>query len=189
VRVNGIAVPLFYVSPTQINFQLPWELAGQTQASVTVTTGSAASTPASLTVAAAGPGVFTTNSSGSGQAAALISGTAFVAAPAGTFPGSRPVSRGEFLSIYCTGLGAVTNQPTTGQSGPAGTSLAFTSATPVVMIGGAPATVVFSGLAPGFVGLYQVDVKVPQQSTIGNQVPITVSVGGVTSNVATIAIQ
>jgi len=75
------------------------------------------------------------------------------------FRGSRPAKPGEFLSIYCTGLGDVNNQPVLGSASPSN-PLASTLATPVVTIGGQTAQVLFSGLAPGFVGLYQVNVKV-----------------------------
>lgn len=91
------------------------------------------------------------------------------------------------MQIYCTGLGAVTNQPATGA--PAlSAPLSWTAATPTVSIGGATAPVVFSGLAPGEVGLYQVDAQVPSGIAAGAAVPVTISVGGATSNTATLVI-
>jgi uncharacterized protein (TIGR03437 family) len=62
--------------------------------------------------------------------------------------------------LYATGLGAVDNRPATGE-GPPADAIARTRATPVVRIGGAPAQVLFSGLAPGFPGVYQLNVRVP----------------------------
>jgi uncharacterized protein (TIGR03437 family) len=59
---------------------------------------------------------------------------------------------------------------------------------PTVTIGGRNADVSFSGLAPGFVGLYQVNVKVPDGAAPGNAVPVVLTIGGATSNTATIAI-
>ena len=92
------------------------------------------------------------------------------------------------LLIYCTGLGGVTNQPPTGS--PALSSLlSKTMTTPIVTIGGAPADVQFSGLAPGLVGLYQVNAAVPAAAAKGNAVPVVVSIGGVMSNAATISVQ
>ena len=60
------------------------------------------------------PGIYATNGSGTGQGAVQIANTTFFAAPPGMFPGSRPVQPGEYISIYATGLGAVTNQPASG---------------------------------------------------------------------------
>jgi uncharacterized protein (TIGR03437 family) len=67
--------------------------------------------------------------------------------------------------------------------------LSMTIATPTVSIGGADALVVFSGLAPGAMGLYQVNVQVPQGASVGDAVRLTLSVGGVASNSVTIAVQ
>ena len=79
------------------------------------------------------------------------------------------------------------NQPGTGSPG-LSDPLSW-STTPTVMIGGAPADVWFSGLAPGYVGLYQVNAQVPAGSATGHEVPVVVSIGGVDSNAVTIAVQ
>jgi uncharacterized protein (TIGR03437 family) len=118
----------------------------------------------------------------------VIANSASLAAPSGAFPGSRPARAGEFLSIYCTGLGAVSNRPTLGSAAPSN-PLAQTSATPTVSIGGVNAQVIFSGLAPGFVGLYQVNVRVPETAPVGAAVPLILTIGGVQSNTATIAVE
>ena len=57
------------------------------------------------------------------------------------------------------------------------------------MIGGVSADVSFSGLAPGLVGVYQINVNVPDGVASGNAVPVTLAIGGVTSNTVTIAVQ
>jgi len=145
------------------------------------------STTVSVLIGPIAPALFTTNAQGTGQASALIAGTASVVAPAGTFPGSRPARPGEFISIYCTGLGDVTNRPGLGSASPT-IPLATTLTTPTVTIGGVAATVAFSGLAPGFVGLYQVNVQVPAIAQAGAAIPIILAIGGFTSNPATIAI-
>ena len=85
-----------------------------------------------------------------------------------------------------SGLGAVTNPPADG-SPSTGTSL--TTATPIVSIGGVPATVTYSGLAPGEVGLYQMNIVVPAGTMTGNAVPIMVSIGNENANPVTIAVQ
>jgi uncharacterized protein (TIGR03437 family) len=185
--INGNAVPLFFVSPTQINFQIP--LPGLLSGTVPLTiVQGAQTTQISIAIRPYSPALFTTNSQGTGQASTLIAGTTSLAAPEGAFPDSRPAKPGEFLSIYCTGLGAVTNIPNLGAPSPSN-PLAATSATPTVTIGGVSAPVSFSGLAPGFVGLYQVNVKVPDGIAPGDAVPLIVTIGGVPSNTATIAVQ
>jgi uncharacterized protein (TIGR03437 family) len=189
VRVNGIPAPLFYVSPSQINFQLPWELSGQSQVSVSVTVGASSTVPVSLALGGFTPGIFTTRNSGGGQGAVLISGTSSIAAPDGFLPGSHPVDRGGYIAIYCTGLGPVTRQPSSGAGAGSAESLSFTGVQPVVFIGGVSAQVVFSGLAPGFVGLYQVNVLVPPQTVPSSQVPLYLTVGGAVSNTVTIAVR
>jgi uncharacterized protein (TIGR03437 family) len=85
------------------------------------------------------------------------------------------------------GLGAVSNQPSDGAASPS-SPLARTAATPVVTIGNVPATVSFSGLAPGFVGEYQVNALVPASVTAGSAVPVAISIGGAASNTVTIVV-
>ena len=186
LRMNGIAAPLFYVSSGQINFQVPWELSGQTQASLTATVEGVTSATVTVPLAPFGPGIFPVSQAG--QGAILIVNTASLAAPEGAFPGSRPATRGEYISIYSTGLGPVTNQPATGVKA-SGDPLSLTITTPLVNIGGVPASVVFSGMAPGFFGLYQLNVQVPEGAPTGDAVPVVLSIGGETSNTATIAVQ
>jgi uncharacterized protein (TIGR03437 family) len=82
----------------------------------------------------------------------------------------------------------VYNQPPTGQPAPAN-PLAQTTTNPIVTIGGVPAMVSFSGMAPGYVGLYQVNALVPEGSAVGSAVPVTISIGGATSNTVTISVQ
>jgi uncharacterized protein (TIGR03437 family) len=188
VRLNGVAAPLFYVSPTQINFQVPWELAGQSQVSVSVTTGTTSSPPVSLSLPAFSPGIFTMNSSGAGQGAVVIAGTSSIAAPEGALPAAHPVDRGDYIAIYCTGLGLVTNRPDSGASG-GSDPLALTITSPTVAIGGLPTPVLYAGLAPGFVGLYQVNVQVPDQLAPGARVPVVLTIAGNVSNTVFVAVR
>jgi len=188
VQLDGFPAFVLGVSPGQINFQVPWELAGHSQAALTISSGGVMSNPGTISLSAYSPGIFSTDSSGRGQGAVLLAGTAFVAAPSGTFPGARPVSRGDFISIFCTGLGPVTNQPKSG--GPASSDpLSITATTPTVTIGTAEAPVVFSGLAPYFVGLYQVNAQVPASAPTGDAIPLALNIGGLNSNTVTIAVQ
>jgi len=186
-QVGNFSASLFFVSPSQVNLQVPWEMASHPQAMVNATVGAAAiSTQQMITIEAFAPGIFTLNEPGSSQGVVLIAGTQWLAAPAKT-GGRKPVAAGKFVSIYCTGLGAVSNQPATGfaaKSDP----LSFTTTTPTVTIGGIVANVSFSGLAPGNVGLYQVNVQVPVGTPAGDAVPVILKIGGVTSNTVTIAV-
>jgi len=182
VSANGILAPLFYVSAAQINFQVPWEMLGQTQANIVVTVNGSSSTAQTVGLYGPNPGIFTLNASGAGQGAIQIANTAIFAAPA------RPAMRGEYLTIYCSGLGDVSPRPATGAPAPI-SPLSNTVVSPYVTIGGVIAPLSFSGLAPGFVGLYQVNVQVPNAAPSGGQVPVGISIGGVSSNVVTIAVQ
>lgn len=187
VLINGIPVPLFFVSPGQINFQIPWQLQGVTQASLSIV-GTGYNETRPINLAGSNPGMFATNQQGNGQGAILISNTPFFAAPSGAFAGSRPVQRGEFVSIFCTGLGPAFNQPPSGATASADAP-SITATAPTVNIGGQPAQISFSGLAPGSVGLYQVDAEVPANAPSGNAVPVVLTIGGVTSNTVTIAVE
>jgi uncharacterized protein (TIGR03437 family) len=179
---------LFYVSPLQINFQVPFlQVFGSQQTTLTVTQGELSST-FTITLVPYAPALFTVNSQGSGQAAALLNSTGGLAAPNGAFLGSRPAQRGEVVALFCTGLGSVSDAPDPGA--PAlSDPLSRTLATPTVTLGGQLATVSFSGLAPGYVGLYQVNIRVPDAAPSGSAVPVILSIGGVTSNTATIAVE
>src|ERR1700693_3078812 len=101
---------------------------------------------------------------------------------------TNPTTPGSYIQIYCTGLGPVTNQPPTGGSALV-SPLSATTTSPTVTIGGTAATVVFSGLAPGAIGEYQVNVQVPASAPSGNAVPVVISIGGVNSNPVTISVQ
>ena len=190
VQVNGMAAPLIFVSPNQINLQLPWEVMAQTEVSVTVTRDNQTSNSFRAGLGPFNPGLFAINAQGSGQGAALISGTGMLAAPSGSVSGrsSRAAVRGEFISMFATGLGATTNRPASG-AGAKAEVLSSTMANSSVTIGGIPATVSFSGLAPGFVGLYQIDVRVPESVPPGNATPVALTIGGQVSNTVTIAVQ
>ncbi len=187
--IGGQAAPVFFVSPGQANLQLPWEVEGRARVDVIARAGDLLSAPVSASVAAFSPGVFTLDQSGSGQAAVLVAGSgATPAAPRGSYPNARPARIGETLEIFAAGLGAVTNRPASGAPSPAA-PLAQTVETPTVIVDVEPARVVFSGLAPGFVGLYQVNAELVGDFPSGDAVPLRLTIGGVESNQTTIAIE
>src|SRR5581483_9908195 len=90
---------------------------------------------------------------------------------------TNPAVRGGTVQLYLNGLGPVNSQPASGSAGPQNAT-SRTTATPTITIGGQNATVSYSGLAPGYVGLYQVNVVVPSGISTGLQ-QITCSIGGV----------
>jgi uncharacterized protein (TIGR03437 family) len=97
-----------------------------------------------------------------------------------------PARPSEFLLIYCTGLGPLRITVNSGQTAPSVPPLAETVYSPTVSIAGLSANVTYSGLAPGFVGLYQIKVQVPAGLSAGTQ-PVQISALGVASNIAMIA--
>jgi adhesin/invasin len=179
VLVNGVAAPLFYVSPSQINFQMPSEPVG-TGVSVVVVSGGINSLSATVNIAMAGPGIFTANSNGQGQAAVLNQDYSANSA-------QNPAAAGSVIQIFATGLGLTNPAIAAGQPGPS-SSLANTVSTPLVTLNGVSAAVGFSGLAPGFVGLYQVNVTIPP-GTASGAASLQIQINGQSSNTATVAIK
>lgn len=166
--------PLFAVDNVngqqQINFQVPWEVAGHANATIAVSNNGTMGSALNVPVLAAQPGIFSYSSGGSTFGAILHADFQL----ADTV---HPAAAGETILIYCTGLGAVNNPPADGAAGSGQTTLA----TPAVTIGGSNAAVSFSGLAPGFVGLYQVNAVVPSGLASGNH-PVVIQISGATSN-------
>ena len=188
VKLAGIALPVYFVNATQVNALVPWELnPNTTQSLQVVRRGSTAATPLNVSVADRSPGIYTATQDGQGQGAIVIAGTGTLVAPTGS--GSRPASRGEYIEIYATGLGPVTNTPANGAPAPSREPLARTTLQPVITIGGVTAQPIFSGLAPGFVGLYQVNVQVPANAPVGNQINVSLAIGNAVSNTVSIAIR
>jgi trimeric autotransporter adhesin len=187
VFLGGVALPLQFVGPNQINALIPASVAVDSQQPLVVQRDLTQAAPTSVTIADTQPGIYTANQQGTGQGAVLTSDNS-LDAPTGAFPGAHPATRGDYIQIYCTGLGAVTNPPASGAAAPSA-PLSFTVNTVTASIGGIAAPVLFSGLAPGFIGLYQVNVTVPAGAPVGGTVPLTLSVGSATSNAATVAIQ
>ena len=200
--MGGQALPLSYVGETQVNAVVPQGLNPNASYQLVVARGATRSVPAAVTVTALQPGIYTADTSGSGQGIVAIAGTSLLAGVAGA--GSRPVQSGsEFLVIFCTGLGAV--QGTGGEAPPAdgaGAPLGVlyrTKAVVTVTIGGVNVPVLFAGLTPSLVALYQVNVAVPAGLGAGNAagsvVPVVVTLtdpdtgAKIASNSVTVAVQ
>ena len=188
VLVGDREAPLFYVGPGQVNAQVPADLAPNRQLQVVVETNGVPSAPEPLETASSRPGIFTLGGEFGDQGAILIGNTNRLAMPVTPGVSSEPVSQGGVISIYATGLGATEPPVASGQPSPGG-PLAIVTATPTMLIGGQNAPVSFAGLAPGFVGVYQVNAEVPAGTSPGDAVPVVIIQGGVESNTATIAVQ
>jgi uncharacterized protein (TIGR03437 family) len=157
VFVAGVASPLLYVSPSQINFQVPsaTPLGPQEIQVVRASTGQVIASWI-FRIDAVSPGLFTANATGAGQLAATNQD--------GTVNDStHPAKAGTFITLYGTGQGLVDALPPDGQANPSGAH--STSEKPKVIINGpdfVPDTdIQYSGLAPNYVGLWQINVKVP----------------------------
>jgi len=182
---GGLSLPghLFFVSPGQVDVQIPWEFQGQPSVSMKVSVGGNAwflqSDVYTLSLATYCPNFFIR----SGTVAAIDFTLGAIVSQ------SAPARRGDIVELYANGLGPVTNQSTvvSGQPSPL-TPLAQTPTTPTVTIGGVNAPVSFSGLAPNLVGLYQVNITVPPNAPSGMQ-PVVLTIGGVSTPVAELPVQ
>ena len=214
VMFGTVAAPIFAMAAEegQINVQVPAELPSSGTVNVTVKTALGTSAAYTLSLAPAALGIFYFTDPAlptRRNAVAAIANTSWFAMPASMAsdlglpttctPGAacgQPAHPGDYLQIYVTGLGLATpNGDTagaalaTGTVAPAsGNPLYMTVATPTVSIGGVPATVLFSGVAPGFAGLYQVDVQIPASVAAGSDVPLQISMPGSAVDTATIAL-
>jgi uncharacterized protein (TIGR03437 family) len=192
VTINGIPAPLFFVSPGQINVQVPWNVLPDGidtgPATVVVTRGQLSSNMGSVQIGPLSPAIFTTVPDGVGNAIA-VNPDGTIAAPAGSIPGliTRPAHVGDYIVILATGIGAVT--PTVANGASSIDQLRNTVNTPTVLIGGQTAQLLFSGLSPSFTGVNQVNAVIPA-GVGGPAVPLQLQFGQVTtSDQVTIAIQ
>lgn len=195
VLVNGAAAPLYYASPGQVNFQLPYEApTGQVTTVQVVSNGTPGNTrPVNViatvprlliwptSVIAGGYGIVVSNEDYSLVVPSPVSGYT-----------THPAKPGDTITIYCEGLGDTTPLAVTGAAASSTTLEEIANVT--VTFGGGfegnPTTVpaLFAGLTPTAVGLYQVNATLPANVPIGSVVPVTVSVNGATSNPANIAV-
>ena len=183
VLLGNQPLPILYTSAGQLNVQVPYGVPVNTQYQLTVQHGNTLSVPQSLVVAQAQPGIFTVNQQGTGQGSIVKSDGVTLAQP------GTPASIGEMIVIYCTGLGAVTPAVKEGSPAPTTPPLSTTVNQVTVTIGGTTAQVAFSGLTPGYAGLYQVNAVVPSGISTGDAVPVVLSVAGQTSPAVTIAVR
>ena len=177
VTVNGIAVPIYYSSPLQLGIQIPTDLTG-VSATIQVKVNGQSSATSTVSVAPVSPGIFSLTGDGVG-AGTITHVDGSVVTP------QNPAHGGDVVILYATGLGKVTPSVLTGAL-PSGQSV--TVAPAKVTIGGIAVIPDFTGLASCCVGLNQVNVQVPTGTLVGNNIPVVLSIGGVTSNTVTMAV-
>jgi uncharacterized protein (TIGR03437 family) len=179
VFVNGAPAPLYAVSRDQVNFQAPFGLAAPGPAAVEIRRNGAPLAAANTGVLAFQPGVFsyegTTN-------AIVVHNSDYTLANE-----ARPAEEGENVFFYATGLGPVSGPPPTGDAAPV-SPLAQAATAPEVAIAGIRCDVQFAGLAPGLVGVYQVNIRIPEGVPPGAQ-ELIVRAGGASSPPATILVR
>ena len=168
VRIGGQDAPLYFVGPGQINAQVPFEVSTGDSVPVATSVGGLLTAPQNYLIAPAQPGIFI-----AGDNAAILDASFQLVTP------QNPVRAGDTIQIFATGLGETDPEVGTGEPAPAFSTVR----NPVtVTIGGLDVRVDFQGLAPGFVGLYQVNAVVPAGVEPGDAVPLVLTQNGVVAN-------
>ncbi len=181
VNLGGQAVPLYFSDSDHLNAQIPFETPVGSELPLVVIVNGKASPPESVMLARTSPGIFTVD--GSEQGAGLITDS-----QGRPINNTNPARRGEVVIVYGTGFGATTPPVASGTNSPA--SPPAVTAIPVqAFVGGDPATVEFAGLAPGFVGLYQINLRIPADSPAGAEVELYLQQDSIASNKVTLRIE
>jgi uncharacterized protein (TIGR03437 family) len=177
LTVDGLAVPVLFVSPNQINAQLPFEATGNV--TFTLLTPGGISNNFNTVVSTAAPSIFM-----SGVAGPVTGLPTIIRANNDNqlVTPTDPINGNDTLVIYLTGLGLTSPQVTTGAAAPL-SPLAYTVGQPTVTLGGMPLNVFYSGLTPTIVGVYQINATVPKNVPQGMSVPLAISLGGNTTTV------
>ena len=170
ITVNGQPIPLIFVSPTQINAQMPFQAVGAE--TVVVHTPGGTSDNYNLIVQPTAPAVFL-----SGVAGPETNLPTVIRASNGLLAtDSNPIHGNDVLVIYVTGLGQTNPAGLTGYPAP-GNPLSSALATTTVTLGGMNLPVIYAGLAPGEVGVYQINVTVPGNAPTGLGLPLVITEG------------
>ena len=175
VSVNGVNAPILYATSTQVNFQVPWGT-NVGSATLTISSNGVVGNTVTVPVATAAPGLFTY---GSGRA--VVQNFDF-----SLNTSSNPAKVGSTVMAYLTGSGPVNPPVNNGALSPSNPLANITSSYSAKM-GSASANVSFAGLAPGFVGLVQMNIVVPAGLAKGDY-PLTVTIDGQTSNSGTVSV-
>jgi uncharacterized protein (TIGR03437 family) len=162
LSVNGTPAPVYAVSATQISAIVPFAVTGST-ATFVLTVNSAKSNSVDVPLAPTAPGIFSIASNGLGNGAILHADYSVVSQ-------SNPALPGEFVQVFLAGLGLVNPTVNDGAAAPGKEPLARVTGAVNVYVGGlAASNIQYKGLAPGFAGLYQLNVQIPSNSGPGPQ--------------------
>lgn len=186
VILGGKPLPLNFAGNGQINAIVPFDVAVNTTQQLIVQQGTALSVPEPVVLSPAQPAVFTQDQSGKGLG--VIVGYKADGSAQFLVDAAHPVSAGDTLVIYCTGLGPVDQSAVAAGSAGPSSPLANAVNTTTVRIGGQNAVVSYAGLAPTL-AVYQVNVVVPNGVAPGYDVPLTMTVAGQQSVPVTIAVK
>lgn len=169
VLFNGVAAPLLYAGLSQINAIVPYSVAGAQVVRVQVEVQGLTGDGFDISVREAAPGIFTSDQSGRGQAAAVNQNGSINSV-------SNPAERGSIVALYVTGEGQTLPAGSTGRV--IGTDVLPRPVLPVtVQIQGLPAEVVYAGAAPFAAGLMQVNARIPVSVTASDRAPVNLIVG------------
>jgi len=171
LTVNGLPMPILFVSPNQVNAQMPFEAIGDE--TLILWTPGGTSDNYNLQVVPNAPSVFQVPAPGNTMVPSVIrNDDGLLVTP------SHPIHRNanEALIIYITGLGATSPAVPSGMPGPSN-PLAVALTEPSVTLGGIQLPLIYYGLAPGEVGVYQINVSVPRNVPEGLSVPLVISQG------------
>ena len=177
LTANGTAIPMLFASPGQINAQLPLHVAGHV--TMTLYTPGGISDDYYLNVLSAAPGIFLSGSAGTLMGIPVV----IKAANQELVTPSNPIHPGDDVVIYAAGLGVTSPVVEAGNPSPSAPP-ALAAITPDVRLGDVPLAVSYAGLAPGQIGVYQINVKVPAHPPSGVDVPLTITQAGVTAAVS-----
>lgn len=169
--------PLLYVSDRQINFQMPFETAGRAQVRIVVVIGGVRSAPQTVRILPSAPGIFTFEGN---RAIAVNDQGQLVSA-------DTPAARTKTMTVYMTGQGVVAPQWPSGRAASAN-PLIFAPAQAHVSVGGVEGVITFLGLAPGMVGVLQMNFEPSYFTPTGEQL-MRVNIGGFNSNEARVVIR
>jgi uncharacterized protein (TIGR03437 family) len=156
--IGGALAPLYFVSPGQVNAQLPVELTSGNQVHVVVSANGALTLPELITLNPVSPGAA---SFADGHIIAQHASYVLIDA-------AHPAHPGEIVQMYLVGLGVTDPVVPSGQPAPSSEPLARVTVTPRVTVNGVEATLYYSGLTPGAVGLYQINFQVPASTATGD---------------------
>jgi uncharacterized protein (TIGR03437 family) len=177
VLVGAFEAPLYFLSDAQLNVQIPTELAPDREYSIVVEGNGGLTLPDSLTLAQAQPGV------------AAFADRRIIAQHLNfaLITPTAPAQQGEAITLYLVGMGATDVLVASATPSPSVEPLARVKAQPTVTVGGRPASVIFAGLTPGAVGLYQINLFVPTGGT--GDLPVVISQNGVEANTTVLPVR